>query len=137
MAVLPTNQTPIIEEGGAKNPNYDCYWYGCKNISPFVCRGSVLCKEMGCGRKFCHEHRADLSPLFFQKHNFEPDESKWESEAICNDHGEDANRRINCAFGFPALFFIILSIICLALSILGIVSAMDDVEWELPEKVVN
>lgn len=108
----------------------NCYWHGCNNLSPFTCKGTVLCKDFGCKKNFCLEHKGEASIFIFEKKNFWEDNVFRERDAICFDHIEDANRRARLAYGIPALVFTVLSVVCLIVSITGIIGAINDVDWD-------
>ena len=104
--------------------------YGCTNLSPFVCKGSILCKDLGCTQAICAEHKGVLSVFYRQQHDFAPDEIKWESEAICADCVVDANKFVNCIVGIPFACLVIVAIVCLVLSVMGVADAIKDANFD-------
>ena len=129
-----TQQSPDINAGpnlnNLKDERHNCYHYGCTNLSPFICKGSILCSELGCTQAICAEHKGQLSVFYRQQHDFAPDEIQWESEAICADCVVDANKRVNCIVGIPFFCMVIVAIICLILSVMGIADAITEANFD-------
>ena len=53
-----------------------------------------------------------------------------EEETLCWDHIDDANTRARWIFGIPFVILVIASVICCIFSVIGIVNAMGDVDFE-------
>ena len=81
-----------------------CHYDGCYNTSAFVCNAVICCKQYGCGKLICADHRSRKCILKKGK--------RGPPQYTCIDHEKDAHqascRLFGIFFGIWLLFIILI-----------------------------